>query len=261
VQAVLELAPPLTTRPHAQPAVLAFSDGPAGHLAYVACLGSASVVVLDSVTRTLVRELDVGDIPSGLAADGVHGVLYVLSRGDESPQPHRRRVGQLGAPQPRPTIPSRPSSRRGSGTCTTRARQARQRPALASCHVCATTSWPRTSAIRAASRTTTPTTTDVAGFPADRDRPPRHLNPPGADGDAAARAARPDCAGDLPGHWRGDGARCTCSGRPSAEWHRPRRCRAQMQELQGYLRRTLTHPIREPRTAHQPARHGPHLRL
>jgi hypothetical protein len=92
VQQTLVLAPPFTTREHAQPAVLAFLQGPAasaagasgGTLAFVACLGSASVLAVDATSTALLAEIDTGEIPIGLAADAARGLLWVYTRGDGS---------------------------------------------------------------------------------------------------------------------------------------------------------------------------------
>ncbi|TAJ04393.1 MAG: hypothetical protein EPO68_16965, partial [Planctomycetota bacterium] len=119
----LELAPPLTTREHAQPVAIAFysphrgppsgsgggsgggaigggtigggaTSGPgaaqpvdartARPIAYIACTGGASVVALDAQSHALVAELDVGEVPIGLAVDNARARLYVLSRGDHA---------------------------------------------------------------------------------------------------------------------------------------------------------------------------------
>lgn len=120
----IELAPPLLHREHAQPAAIAFfrplrgplsgaggggggasvpsgtfaaastsvgqgstqpvENRPGRPLAYIACLGSAGVVVLDAETAARVDELDVGEVPVGLAVDSTHARLYVLSRGDHA---------------------------------------------------------------------------------------------------------------------------------------------------------------------------------
>jgi YVTN family beta-propeller protein len=121
----VELAPPLTSREHAQPAAIAFYAPPrtfgsgsgsglqGGHgtppsaptggsatsgpgsaqpldtrpthpIAYVACLGSSSVVALDAQSAEFVDEIDVGEVPVGLAVDSTRAVLYVLSRGDHA---------------------------------------------------------------------------------------------------------------------------------------------------------------------------------
>jgi YVTN family beta-propeller protein len=83
VQQTLVLAPPFTERAHSQPATLLFGPGPSGPLAFVACLGTASVVVIDAVTAALVAEIDTGEVPAGLALDPVRGALWVLSRVDK----------------------------------------------------------------------------------------------------------------------------------------------------------------------------------
>jgi YVTN family beta-propeller protein len=98
----VELAPPFTSRSHAQPAVLAFGSGPAGNLAAVGCLGTASVVVLDANDASLIFELQTGEIPAGLAIDGARGVLYVLSRGDRTLAAYdaTRGFARIGPAQP-----------------------------------------------------------------------------------------------------------------------------------------------------------------
>jgi YVTN family beta-propeller protein len=80
----ISLAPPTTAVAHAQPVALAFHDGPAGQYGYVATLGDDTVVVLDAFSNRVVGEIAVGAQPAGLAADPVHGLLYVLSRGDKT---------------------------------------------------------------------------------------------------------------------------------------------------------------------------------
>lgn len=86
VLATLVLAPPFTSREHAQPAVLAFSQPAPGRpaLAFVGCLGSASVLAIDATSTALRAEIDTGEIPSGLAVDDARGVLWVYTRGDHS---------------------------------------------------------------------------------------------------------------------------------------------------------------------------------
>jgi YVTN family beta-propeller protein len=84
VKQIVSLAPPLTSVMHAQPAALAFLSGPAGRFGYVATLGDDTVVVLDAMKALPVAELKVGPQPAGLAADGAHGLLYVLCRGDQT---------------------------------------------------------------------------------------------------------------------------------------------------------------------------------
>ncbi|MBM3977656.1 MAG: hypothetical protein FJ299_11785 [Planctomycetes bacterium] len=53
-------------------------------IAYVACVGAASVVALDAQSAELIDEIDVGEVPVGLAVDSARAVLYVLSRGDHA---------------------------------------------------------------------------------------------------------------------------------------------------------------------------------
>ncbi len=96
VQQVLALAPPLCSQPHAQPAVLAFSAGAHGSFAFVACLGTADVVVLDAVDGSSVATIATGEIPSGLAVDNARGVLYVFSRGDKTLRAYGIGVGGSG---------------------------------------------------------------------------------------------------------------------------------------------------------------------
>jgi YVTN family beta-propeller protein len=83
VQQTLVLAPPFTQREHSQPATLLFGDGADGKVAAVACLGTASVVVLDAQTKAVVAEIETGEVPSGLALDSARGVLWVYARGDK----------------------------------------------------------------------------------------------------------------------------------------------------------------------------------
>ena len=114
VQQTLVLAPPFTTREHAQPAVLAFLQGPAAAaagasagsggctLAFVACLGSASVLALDASSGALLAEIDTGEIPTGLAADAARGLLWVYTRGDGSLRAYdvAQGFGQVGPAHP-----------------------------------------------------------------------------------------------------------------------------------------------------------------
>jgi len=94
----LLLAPPTTAAQHAQPTAIAFSSGtpgpagargaaglgtPIGPRAFVACLGDDSLLVLDALSGQVLQELSVGSLPSGLAVDDAHGLLYVFSRGDK----------------------------------------------------------------------------------------------------------------------------------------------------------------------------------
>lgn len=93
VQSVLELAPPLTPNAHAQPVAIDFYQGSAGQFAYVACLGTATVVVLDALTGAFVAEIPTGLLPSGLSVDPVRGLLYVFCKGDKSIRIHDIRAG------------------------------------------------------------------------------------------------------------------------------------------------------------------------
>ncbi len=81
---VLLLAPPFTSVEHAQPVSLVFASGPHGDNAYVAALGTDSIVAIDAQTKALVDEIPTGSMPSGLAVDGARGWLYVFCRGDKS---------------------------------------------------------------------------------------------------------------------------------------------------------------------------------
>ncbi len=78
----VELAPPFTSRHHAQPHFVAFYQGASGDYAYVASLGSPLVTILDAGTRGFVAELPVGDICGGLAVDD-DGFLFAYSRDDK----------------------------------------------------------------------------------------------------------------------------------------------------------------------------------
>ncbi len=84
IQDYVALRPPLTSMNHSQPHAIAFHTGPAGNLAYVAALGTATVVVLDAATGELVTEIRTGDLPGGLAIDRARERLYVYSRGDKA---------------------------------------------------------------------------------------------------------------------------------------------------------------------------------
>ncbi|MFO0984414.1 MAG: hypothetical protein U1E76_22260 [Planctomycetota bacterium] len=80
VQQVLSLAPPFTPGARSQPVQVAFSSTSAGSLAYVASFGTATVTVLDAMTKALVSEIATGLGPIGLATDSLRGRLYVYSR-------------------------------------------------------------------------------------------------------------------------------------------------------------------------------------
>lgn len=100
---VVSLAPPFTGQQHAQPVSVAFSAG-SGRVpsrAYVAALGSSTVVVLDAASGALVDELDVGLLPLGLAVDDAHGLLYVFTRGDNTIQAYDL-ASHAPAGRPRP---------------------------------------------------------------------------------------------------------------------------------------------------------------
>ncbi|HVQ25175.1 MAG TPA: hypothetical protein VMV01_08355, partial [Planctomycetota bacterium] len=94
----------------AQPALLEFLQGGAalaagargGTLAFVGCLGSASVLALDATSTGLLAEIDTGEIPGGLAADAARGVLWVYTRGDHSLRAYDVAHGfhPLGLPRP-----------------------------------------------------------------------------------------------------------------------------------------------------------------
>ncbi len=95
----LSLAPPFTQQHHAQPAPIAFYDGAFGRRAYVAALGTASVVVIDRDAEAVLDEVAVGAVPVGLAVDSVHDRFYVLSRVEKQVTAYsigadHRRVGQ-----------------------------------------------------------------------------------------------------------------------------------------------------------------------
>ena len=83
VLSTVELAPPFTAKEHAQPHAITFYSGAAGDYGYVAALGTRTVLVLDAATAGLVAEIDVPDLPGGLAVDTVHDWLFVYSRADK----------------------------------------------------------------------------------------------------------------------------------------------------------------------------------
>ena len=99
---IVRLAPPLTTREHAQPVAVAFSRGPFGRVAFVAAMGTSTVVALDSETGALVAELDTGPLPLGLAVDDTHGLLYVYTLGDKTVRAYRIAPGLDEVRRPRP---------------------------------------------------------------------------------------------------------------------------------------------------------------
>ncbi len=92
----LVLAPPYTQRQHAQPVAVKLAEGAFGSLAFVAALGTATVVVIDADDRSLVAEIPTGDLPAGLAVDVARQRLYVLCRGDKTLRVHD--LVDLGAP-------------------------------------------------------------------------------------------------------------------------------------------------------------------
>jgi|GEM_PF-3551474 len=260
VAAVLELAPPLTTRAHAQPAVLAFSQGAAGNFAYVACLGSASVVVLDALTEQLVAELAVGEIPCGLAADGARGVLYVQSRG--APQVETFRIGTwkaLGS-QPLPYDPEPPATRAGRRhlyDARAATGHGSDRLSCATCHVFAhddQLAWDLGNPGGSFAYYYPDEMTDLMGFPGEIVTAPSTpiLNP--LKGPMVTQSLRglldPGAKDDLPGHWRGDrrtlhmfaGAFESLNGAAAPLGQQ------EMQELQAFLRRIRYAPNpREPK--------------
>jgi YVTN family beta-propeller protein len=262
VQTALELAPPLTTRPHAQPAVLEFSQGAAGNFAYVACLGSASVVVLDAVTRQLVTELDVGEIPSGLAADGARGILYVLSRGDSALRAFR--IGgawqPLVAPRPLPYDPEPPlaaAGRRHLYDARSSSGHGSDRLSCNTCHVFAHAdqlAWDLGDPGGGLSYYYPDEMTDLAGFDGQIVTLPQVpiLNP--LKGPMVTQSLRglldPDSKDDIPGHWRGDRRTLHMFG-PAFESLNGASAplsRADMQEVQAFLRRLRYAPNpREPK--------------
>lgn len=83
----LHLRPPLTATAHSQPVAIAF-HAPAPATAYIAALGTATVVALDAAAATLVQEIATGELPSGLAVDPIQHLLYVLCRGDQTIRKH-----------------------------------------------------------------------------------------------------------------------------------------------------------------------------
>ncbi len=115
VQQILTLAPPFTQAAHAQPAVIAFGQVGATPLAAVACLGSASVVLLDGASGALLGEFATGEIPSGLALDSSRGVLWVYARGDHALRAHdlSKNGALLGPPRPLAVDPEPPAVRAG----------------------------------------------------------------------------------------------------------------------------------------------------
>lgn len=78
----IELTSPTVPQTLAQPGVLAFHAAASQATAYVACLGSAAVVVLDARSGAYVTTIATGTIPSGLAVDAERHLLHVFCRGD-----------------------------------------------------------------------------------------------------------------------------------------------------------------------------------
>lgn len=83
VDQVIELAPPFTQEHHAQPSSISFYQGEHGAYAYVAALGTDTIVVLDATSGELVREFRTGNLPRGLAVDEEESLLYVFCRGEK----------------------------------------------------------------------------------------------------------------------------------------------------------------------------------
>ena len=77
----LELLPPLTSKFHSQPTAIAFHPGQG--TAYVAALGTATVIVFDAGNNTVIQEIDVPTLPGGLAVDETRDWLFVYSRLDK----------------------------------------------------------------------------------------------------------------------------------------------------------------------------------
>ncbi len=258
---VLALEPPLTARVHSQPAVLAFGDGPGGPYAAVACLGSASVVVLDAVTAQVRAELDVGEVPAGLAADSARGLLYVLARG--TPAVRAWRAGNWTPAGPAVPLPYDPEpaavragrlhvydarSSTGHGSDAT---------ACGTCHVFAhddQLAWDLGNPGGSLAYYFPDVMTDLAGFPGQIVTLPSTpvLNP--LKGPMVTQSLRglldPDARDDLPAHWRGDRRTLhmfagAFAGLNGAAAPLPR---AAMQELQAFLRALRYAPNpREPR--------------
>jgi YVTN family beta-propeller protein len=111
----LELAPPLLQAPLAQPAVLGFHVAGSQALAYVACVGSSAVAVLDARSGAGVTTLATGPIPAGLAVDSERHLLHVYCRGDATVRTYdiARRHAPLGAPTRLGYDPEPPAVREG----------------------------------------------------------------------------------------------------------------------------------------------------
>ncbi len=70
---------------HPVPCGIAFS--PNGEIAYVALSRANAVAVIDANTKQLIRRIDVGMAPSGVAYDEHSGKVYVTNRGGRHPKP------------------------------------------------------------------------------------------------------------------------------------------------------------------------------
>ena len=70
---------------HPVPVGIAFSAD--GKLAYVAFSRSNALAVFDTATRQLVRQVDVGMAPHGVAVSPLTGKIFVTNRGGRRPQP------------------------------------------------------------------------------------------------------------------------------------------------------------------------------
>ena len=107
VTGVIQLAPPLTSGEHAQPVALAFHQGgagasdAAGDIAYVAALGTATVIALDAHSGALVAEIPTAPLPIGLAVDDARQWLYVYTLSDKTVRGYRIDAGHMAAGRPR----------------------------------------------------------------------------------------------------------------------------------------------------------------
>lgn len=216
VTSVVSLAPPTTSRHHAQPTQLVFGHEDGAPRAYVAALGSASLVVLDGVDGGLVREVDLpGTRPSGLAFDAARGLLYVLTRGDRTLRALDVRAGDAVVaeaalpydPEPRAVtvgrehvFEARPDGGHGNGSMS-----------CASCHVFGhfdQLAWDLGDPEGGLGYYYPDVMTGLAGFPGQLVVAPSTpiLNP--LKGPMVTQSLRglvdPDGKDDFPLHWRGD---------------------------------------------------------
>jgi len=216
VTARLELEPPLTDAEHAQPAAIAFGTVGGTTRAYVAALGTGTVLVFDAQTRALVGEVEVGALPSGLAVDEARGLLYVLLRGGHAVAVHEAdgAFAPLSAPRPLAYDPEPPIVRAGRMNlydASPEAGRGTGNASCASCHVFGHAdqlAWDLGDPGGSFGYYFPDVLAGFGGFPGQvvTDEKVAILNP--LKGPMVTQSLRglmdPDTKDDLPLHWRGD---------------------------------------------------------